>query len=169
MSNEETPDPNVDRELNRFQRYRARHRDRINAKARLRRRSYPGHVKAAKQRHREKHIEKIRENDWLAKHKGKLTRDELKSLIALQDGKCGICRTACAVGNRTVDHCHKTGAVRGVLCKLCNAAVGHLNDDPRIMRAAVRYLEHSPLDLMEANRDRDSQIRINQDSRSSST
>ncbi|WP_255952940.1 endonuclease VII domain-containing protein [Streptomyces odontomachi] len=56
-----------------------------------------------------------------------------------QSGRgCVICLAAPAVH---VDHCHKTGRVRGVLCFNCNSAIGKLGDDPDVVRRAVAYLE----------------------------
>ncbi|WPJ20627.1 recombination endonuclease VII [Pseudomonas phage vB_PF_Y1-MI] len=40
-----------------------------------------------------------------------------------------------------VDHCHKTGKTRSLLCNLCNRALGFLQDDPEIVKAAWVYLE----------------------------
>ena len=57
-----------------------------------------------------------------------------------QGGLCAICRQAPAVH---VDHDHATGTVRGLLCFPCNAAIGHLRDDPQIMRRAAAYLEEA--------------------------
>ena len=65
-----------------------------------------------------------------------------------QDGVCAICKKPEL--NRSngpnpkrlsVDHCHETGAVRGLLCNNCNRAIGLLGDDPALLRAAVEYLE----------------------------
>ncbi|WP_347239676.1 endonuclease VII domain-containing protein [Streptomyces sp. L2] len=67
-----------------------------------------------------------------------LTPVELDALIAAQRGICCICLTAPAVH---VDHCHKTGRVRGVLCFNCNSAIGKLRDDPDAVRRAAAYLE----------------------------
>lgn len=39
-----------------------------------------------------------------------------------------------------VDHNHKTGEVRGMLCGPCNRAVGLLKDDPERMAALIHYL-----------------------------
>ncbi|MFE5535310.1 endonuclease VII domain-containing protein [Streptomyces sp. NPDC056492] len=59
-------------------------------------------------------------------------------MIADQGGLCCLCLRALAVH---VDHCHKTGRVRGVLCFNCNTGLGLLKDSPdRILRAA-EYLE----------------------------
>lgn len=55
-----------------------------------------------------------------------------------QGGLCAICLTASA---EHVDHHHATGAVRGMLCFSCNAALGHFRDEPEVLRRAADYLE----------------------------
>ncbi|MGO4748250.1 endonuclease VII domain-containing protein [Streptomyces sp. 2MCAF27] len=67
-----------------------------------------------------------------------ITEAERNEMVASQMGLCVICLKAPAVH---VDHCHKTGKVRGVLCFNCNSAIGKLGDDPDIGRRAVAYLE----------------------------
>jgi hypothetical protein len=48
----------------------------------------------------------------------------------VQQGKCQLCKSA--LDNPVLDHCHKTGHVRGVLCRGCNAMLGHIeNNRPR--------------------------------------
>lgn len=44
-----------------------------------------------------------------------------------------------------VDHDHKTGAIRGILCKRCNLALGLLRDDPSFIRKLAEYIENPPL------------------------
>lgn len=39
-----------------------------------------------------------------------------------------------------IDHCHTTGRVRGILCFHCNTALGHVNDDPLILKRMIDYL-----------------------------
>ena len=72
------------------------------------------------------------------KRKYGLTEAERAALIASQRGVCCICLSAPAVH---VDHCHKTGRVRGVLCFNCNSAIGLLRDDPETLNRAADYLE----------------------------
>lgn len=69
-----------------------------------------------------------------------LTEADLLAMRADQNGVCAICQAAAPVH---VDHDHETGTVRGILCFPCNAALGHLRDDPLVIRRAARYLERS--------------------------
>lgn len=66
------------------------------------------------------------------------------ALVERQGGVCAICRQPERTErNRllTVDHCHQTGQVRGLLCSQCNRAIGLLGDDPKKIRAAAAYVE----------------------------
>lgn len=49
-----------------------------------------------------------------------MSYSEFEQLLELQDGKCAIC----GIRAFDVDHCHKTGNIRGLLCTRCNAVVG---------------------------------------------
>jgi hypothetical protein len=44
------------------------------------------------------------------------------------------------VRNLNIDHCHKTGKYRGLLCSSCNTAIGLLKEDPEIFARAMKYL-----------------------------
>jgi hypothetical protein len=69
-----------------------------------------------------------------------ISEAELDSLILEQGGVCAICRFRPA---EHVDHDHVTGAVRGVLCFPCNAALGLLDDRIDLLARATGYLETS--------------------------
>lgn len=67
-----------------------------------------------------------------------------KELYAKQGKACAICKKPGDPTKRlplAVDHCHKTGIVRGLLCQKCNTGLGQFNDDPDILFEAVEYLE----------------------------
>lgn len=75
-----------------------------------------------------------------------LTVEQYRELLDRQDGKCAICRNHDA-GKRfgrslpfCVDHCHKTGVIRGLLCHRCNLGIGNFDDDIDRLTAAVEYI-----------------------------
>ena len=79
----------------------------------------------------------------LSKHYN-LTEVEFKELKIKQQNKCAICTDELGEGHRTqIDHCHKTGDVRGLLCKRCNMMLGNARDDITILENAIRYLTRS--------------------------
>jgi len=64
-------------------------------------------------------------------------------LYVKQNGCCYICKTW---RNRLcIDHDHKTGIVRALLCNSCNAAAGFVNDNPLRAYWLYLYLQHSDL------------------------
>lgn len=74
-----------------------------------------------------------------------LTRIALAALLD-QHEVCAICGTAdWGKKGPQVDHDHRTKAVRGVLCVRCNTMLGHANDDPGRLSAAVEYLSRHRL------------------------
>lgn len=70
-----------------------------------------------------------------------LTVDSYERMRNGQSGMCAICLTPPRRGRLYVDHCHKSGRVRGLLCSDCNLGLGKFNDDAdRVLRAS-KYLE----------------------------
>lgn len=49
--------------------------------------------------------------------------------LAQQDGKCALCNEPCSAAEAVGDHDHKTGHMRGVLHRGCNAMLGHLENN----------------------------------------
>lgn len=76
-----------------------------------------------------------------------ITAEEYWQIYQFQGGCCYICRRATGTGRKklSVDHCHTTGFVRGLLCGPCNRdVVGHLRDDPAAFQRGVVYLTTPP-------------------------
>ena len=85
-----------------------------------------------------------------------ITLEQYQELFNVQRGACAICERALVsqvdVANRAVDasaskvetahvdHCHESGAVRGLLCTECNTGIGYLKESPRILQKAIDYL-----------------------------
>lgn len=68
-------------------------------------------------------------------------------LLAAQDGKCAICGKSPS-GKDTyfsVDHDHTTGAIRALLCRVCNAGLGCFDDDVEQLEMAIAYLKQHKL------------------------
>jgi Recombination endonuclease VII len=76
-----------------------------------------------------------------------ITVAEFDKILAAQGGRCAVCRTddPGGRGHFHVDHCHQTGAVRGVLCHRCNTGIGLLGDNLGSLLAAVEYLSEAAL------------------------
>ncbi|WP_260988062.1 endonuclease VII domain-containing protein [Streptomyces sp. CFMR 7] len=74
-----------------------------------------------------------------------LTAEDYAKLLAYQGGRCAICRETRRT-NLAVDHCHKTEAVRGLLCARCNGQLlaRGARDRPDVLRRAADYLEDYP-------------------------
>mgnify|MGYP001559997872 FL=1 len=67
-----------------------------------------------------------------------LTLDQYHAKLESQDFMCGLCQTA---EPQVIDHNHKTGKVRGLLCRQCNQALGLLKESPQLLSAAKEYVE----------------------------
>lgn len=92
--------------------------------------------KEYRRNNREKYrIQKIKKNYNLS-HKDWLI------LWERQNTKCAICgKLFKTPSDACVDHCHKTGKVRGLLCGRCNTAIGLLKEDLETLSNAMKYLE----------------------------
>jgi hypothetical protein len=66
-----------------------------------------------------------------------LTPSDYQEMHLAQNGKCAICGSFEFLH---IDHCHKTGQVRGLLCNTCNKGIGHLQDSVVVMGKAIAYL-----------------------------
>ena len=69
-----------------------------------------------------------------------MTISEYSLLLTHQEGKCAICRRESATQHLAVDHDHKTGKIRGLLCNTCNLALGHLGKNPAWLLTAIQYV-----------------------------
>lgn len=76
-----------------------------------------------------------------------LSKSEYAQMLAEHGEKCAICGEpeTLKIKDKTislsVDHCHGSGKVRGLLCSSCNTGIGLFKDSPAILRAAISYLE----------------------------
>lgn len=106
-----------------MRKWRAENRERSNATTR---------------RSNAKNKEKLRDRRYQKKYG--LSSAECDAMLAEQEGKCGICRSPDSPRGWCVDHCHSTGAVRGILCHDCNTGIGFFKDDVTRLQSAIDYL-----------------------------
>lgn len=103
-----------------------------------------------------------RSNNWYKTSKGKVTNsknqknnkyylkalygmnlDEYNQLFILQNGRCDICgvHQDNLKKSLSVDHCHKTNKIRGLLCNTCNTGLGYFKDSEENLSQAIQYLK----------------------------
>lgn len=72
-----------------------------------------------------------------------LTPEQYREMFAVQDDRCKICKRHQSEFPKAfaVDHCHRTGKIRGLLCNSCNAGLGWFRDNVVALRAAAEYVE----------------------------
>lgn len=72
-----------------------------------------------------------------------ITEEDFNRMVEEQSGVCAICSKKETVkgGRLSVDHDHITGKVRGLLCTLCNTALGKLGDSIEGLQKAIDYLK----------------------------
>ena len=73
-----------------------------------------------------------------------LTLEDYNNMLEKQDHRCAICNSHRTEQNPqfglVIDHCHDTNQVRGLLCWKCNTGLGKFDDDPKLVEAALSYL-----------------------------
>lgn len=98
--------------------------------------------KSKKQKENPKFYEK--EKDRSLKKKYGITLENFKEMEQMQDGRCAICRGLNIQKNKKghlfVDHCHRTGKIRKLLCGNCNAAIGYARENIEILERMIAYL-----------------------------
>lgn len=78
------------------------------------------------------------------------TEEEINQMYIDQNYQCAICKkvvTETKINKRgkpvrqlQIDHCHKTGKLRELLCKKCNMGLGSFDDDKERLYNAIAYL-----------------------------
>lgn len=90
-------------------------------------------------RHKEK-IDRANANYRLVKNYG-ITLDQRTAMLAGQNGMCALCGEVLGEKKHTaIDHCHKTGKVRGILHRMCNVLIGTAHEREELLQKAIDYL-----------------------------
>jgi hypothetical protein len=91
-------------------------------------------------RERTRRARRSKHNTHLKKTYG-ITIEDYDKLLASQGGKCAICRGGTSKRHFAVDHNHKSGVIRGLLCARCNTALARFMDNITNLRRAVKYMK----------------------------
>lgn len=78
-------------------------------------------------------------NKWLKDRYG-ITLTEYEEISDEQGNRCGICGNKPGKYPLNVDHEHKSGYIRGLLCQRCNRGLGLIGDNLVRAELAVEYL-----------------------------
>ena len=74
--------------------------------------------------------------------------EDYDRMLTLQNGVCAVCSEPPSKANARemvlhVDHCHKTGKIRGLLCATCNRMLGLAKDNPETLIKAATYVKET--------------------------
>ena len=95
-----------------------------------------------KNRHICRECERAASRERTFKHIRGISYEERDALLAAQGGACAACGSPKHNSKKGwhVDHCHRTGEIRAVLCANCNVALGQVDDDITHLLKLVEYL-----------------------------
>lgn len=79
--------------------------------------------------------------NWHLEYHHGITSEQYSRVLERQDGRCAICKRLPSPDRRlNVDHDHKTGTIRGLLCDKCNLLVGRIENNAELMPVLMAYL-----------------------------
>lgn len=83
--------------------------------------------------------------DIILKQRLGINITDYKLMLDSQNNKCAICFKDRTMFKKrlAVDHCHKTGKIRGLLCSSCNTSIGLLEESIDRLNSAIKYLSRN--------------------------
>lgn len=107
------------------------------------------HIIAVAKKYRDKNRERVLHNK--RKQAYGITSTQYKTMLKEQNFVCAVCKNpetskvgkgkhATKVNSLSVDHNHRTGKIRGLLCSKCNRALGYLQESVDIMKSLISYI-----------------------------
>ena len=110
----------------------------VSAKVRLEQKR----VNSNKWRRENPEKDQILQRRCMLRRRHGITLEAYEAMEAAQKGVCAICHMPPPGRSRLhIDHCHKSGEIRALLCIRCNTALGQFDDNPDRMRQAALYVE----------------------------
>jgi hypothetical protein len=131
---------------NRFENKEKRHEYGKKSYAKNRARIMKYRKKYRKEHRDELRKRRIERGDTQREKKNKLMKaysismSQYSEILNAQNGVCAICGKGPSGRSLSVDHDHQTGKIRGLLCTTCNAGIGLLCDDYKLLVKAADYL-----------------------------
>lgn len=98
----------------------------------------PDKIRAYQDRWREKNLQYFNTTRKAARYG--ITHEDVLRMLAEQHERCAICNVSFGKYAYHIDHCHKTGKVRALLCQPCNCGLGSFHDSIERVAAALSYL-----------------------------
>ena len=120
-----------------------KNKEKVAAQAKAWQEAHPERTRENIARWKTENPERVRVHEQKASRKQRLkqfdlTVEQYEEILHTQNGQCAICAQLCSSGRRlSVDHNHKTGNVRGLLCTRCNVRLGMI-ENVRAMRFKLR-------------------------------
>nr|WP_132552826.1 endonuclease VII domain-containing protein [Rhizobium azibense] len=90
---------------------------------------------------------RAKRRDAFIRSKYGMREEDLQLILMFQNNECKICGSPIVPGTKSglhIDHCHRTGRIRGLLCIGCNMGLGSFKDDPSALLNAIAYLFTEP-------------------------
>ena len=87
-----------------------------------------------------KRTAKYREDNYHLVYANKFGTTEDTIRKVLDKNICDICGTPPSNKRHSIDHCHSTGVIRGLLCDACNTGLGKFKDNTNLLQKAIKYL-----------------------------
>lgn len=129
-----------------------RHSEAIKARVKAWRAANPDKARAYGHRWKKKHPSAVKsygakryasrkeqQADYTRRKKYGIGNQEMQAMLQAQAGCCAICERDHEQFH--IDHDHRTGRVRQILCRHCNTGLGFFQDDPVLLRCAATYVE----------------------------
>lgn len=127
--------------------YYLEHKEEYRKRAKSWRESNKEHLKQIRKKWRIANPDKTRQHpinfikrnpDHFLRVRYGITQQDYDNILIKQKGTCAICSN---ITRLAVDHDHKTGKIRGILCFKHNTSLGHFNDSIEELEKAIKYLK----------------------------
>jgi len=138
-------DANKEKRLANTRQWEKKNLERVKAKAKKRWAENPEYSREWKKNN----PEKCKAHDRKTKYG--VTSEQYEKMKVEQDNRCAICKNPETVVHKrtglvlslSIDHDHKTGKARKLLCRRCNSGIGMFEEDINLLRTAIQYLEEN--------------------------